>query len=451
MKTKNAFILINIFLLIGLGLTPSINADVSYLTEKMFIGIISSNHPPIYIDGNDNFTSENGVTGGSGTEDDPYIIENWIIVGNGSVSDGIFINNTDAYFVIQTCMVSDFDLSGNSGIKINNAKNGKIDNTTSYENHYGIFIEDSTYIEIVNCLWYNIDYKGLFCTETSNIKISSCECYDINQISAMDILDCSNILIENTFFHDCNKGIWANERYNSSNLLMNITIKDCKFHNIVWDGIRLRTREIHPIFSQISGCEFYNNGWDYVSSGIWFERGTHNTVENCTFHHNRIGIAINTNHNIVQNCTLYNNKDGFQIRGAWVPPFFIYFAKNNTVIYCDIYDGEVGLNMGTIVRTHIEKNNIYNNSWFGIMAFPYCKIDIHNNNICNNGFAENRQYASGLFCSKSIIDSRNNWWGADNGPRCRFHFGNGDKIKYMMSLVFKRPWTTEPIPDAGVN
>ncbi len=32
-------------------------------------------HPPILINGNGGFTTENGVTGGSGTASDPYIIE----------------------------------------------------------------------------------------------------------------------------------------------------------------------------------------------------------------------------------------------------------------------------------------------------------------------------------------------------------------------------------------
>ncbi|NIP67606.1 MAG: hypothetical protein GWN76_06265, partial [candidate division Zixibacteria bacterium] len=46
-------------------------------------------HDPIYIDGNEDFTPENGVVSGSGTENDPYVIEGWVI-GDFS-DDGIII------------------------------------------------------------------------------------------------------------------------------------------------------------------------------------------------------------------------------------------------------------------------------------------------------------------------------------------------------------------------
>ena len=45
--------------------------------EVTYAGLHS--HDPIYIDGNEDFTPANGVTSGSGTENDPYIIENWDI------------------------------------------------------------------------------------------------------------------------------------------------------------------------------------------------------------------------------------------------------------------------------------------------------------------------------------------------------------------------------------
>ncbi|MEM1705016.1 MAG: hypothetical protein QW623_04640 [Candidatus Hadarchaeales archaeon] len=60
-------------------------------------------HAPIYIVGNENFTPTNGVRGGSGTETDPYIIENWEI--NASTAGGIYIKNTAAYFVIRNVLV----------------------------------------------------------------------------------------------------------------------------------------------------------------------------------------------------------------------------------------------------------------------------------------------------------------------------------------------------------
>lgn len=56
----------------------------------------------IYIDGNDQFTSENGVRSGSGTVSDPYIINDWHITANPLLEGGaaITIMNTDRHVVL---------------------------------------------------------------------------------------------------------------------------------------------------------------------------------------------------------------------------------------------------------------------------------------------------------------------------------------------------------------
>ena len=59
---------------------------------------------PIYIFGDEGFTWENGVIGGSGTPDDPYIIEGWVIDTLG-YDYGIYIDHTTAHFVLRDCIV----------------------------------------------------------------------------------------------------------------------------------------------------------------------------------------------------------------------------------------------------------------------------------------------------------------------------------------------------------
>ncbi|MCK4444703.1 MAG: hypothetical protein KAW09_09180, partial [Thermoplasmata archaeon] len=56
---------------------------------------------PILIEGNGNFTVENGVVSGNGTWDDPYIIERWEIDNFRNFSSAIEIRNTSAHFVIR--------------------------------------------------------------------------------------------------------------------------------------------------------------------------------------------------------------------------------------------------------------------------------------------------------------------------------------------------------------
>ena len=61
-------------------------------------------HAPIYIHGNSDFNSKHGVVGGSGTKDDPYIIAGWEIKDKGN-NEGIRIEGTTAYFVIEYCHI----------------------------------------------------------------------------------------------------------------------------------------------------------------------------------------------------------------------------------------------------------------------------------------------------------------------------------------------------------
>src|SRR5438094_9622844 len=74
-------------------------------------------HEPIVIDGDSGFTSANGVTGGSGTASNPYIIDGWNISSSGCCSSvpGISINNTSAYCVIRIVY---FKICGSHGIII---------------------------------------------------------------------------------------------------------------------------------------------------------------------------------------------------------------------------------------------------------------------------------------------------------------------------------------------
>ncbi len=106
-------------------------------------------HGRIYIRGNENFTPANGVTGGSGTVDDPYVIEGWEIdasVAGRSWSGAIDINETDAYFIIQNCYIhggQDNNYSLWSAIKFADVWHGTIRGTVIDNVNTGILIYDN--------------------------------------------------------------------------------------------------------------------------------------------------------------------------------------------------------------------------------------------------------------------------------------------------------------------
>ena len=72
---------------------------------------------------------------GSGIVNDPYIIENITI--NGQFTNGIYILNSNVFFIIRNCTV----YNSSYGIRINRADNGRIiKNNCSFNDDHGIFI-----------------------------------------------------------------------------------------------------------------------------------------------------------------------------------------------------------------------------------------------------------------------------------------------------------------------
>lgn len=102
-------------------------------------------HEPIYISGNEGFTPERGVVGGSGTEEDPYIIEGWEIDAAGSPY-GIYIEGTDAYFIIRRVKIHGARVQG---IRFDGVKNGAIEGCELIENQVGIWLVDSSANKLV--------------------------------------------------------------------------------------------------------------------------------------------------------------------------------------------------------------------------------------------------------------------------------------------------------------
>ncbi|MFX1596048.1 MAG: hypothetical protein ACFFBK_08270, partial [Promethearchaeota archaeon] len=116
--------------------------DKSELKQKV---VGSYNVNPIYIDDTD--PTRNWATTeasydwctGSGTINDPYIIENVIV--NGLNSDNcIMIKHSIIYFIIRKCTLYNSGFS-NAGIYLNYVDNAWLDNNFCFSNYHGIFLK----------------------------------------------------------------------------------------------------------------------------------------------------------------------------------------------------------------------------------------------------------------------------------------------------------------------
>jgi len=82
-------------------------------------------HVPIFIDGDSNFLASNGVTSGSGTSQDPYVIEGWSIASDQS-HVAVEVKGTSAFFIIRNIET----LAGFLGVYLLNANDGSVVNST---------------------------------------------------------------------------------------------------------------------------------------------------------------------------------------------------------------------------------------------------------------------------------------------------------------------------------
>lgn len=129
MKTIFAILLI-IFLSMPFIFTA---IEISYINSEF------SSHDPISINGNGDFTPENGVIYGNGSDADPYILERWNIYALENT--GIAISNTDVHFIIRNVQVHNGGLS-NDGILLDNVSNGNIVGCRFMDNFFGVFLEN---------------------------------------------------------------------------------------------------------------------------------------------------------------------------------------------------------------------------------------------------------------------------------------------------------------------
>lgn len=125
-----------------------------------------TDHAVISISNDYEFTVENGVCSGSGTFEDPYVIEGWSIDA-GEARQGIRIHGTSRPFVIRNVLVSG---ASASAISLSYVRNANIESCTVEANWTGISLSFSTLVRIVGCaVEKNTDGIHLFFSDANQV------------------------------------------------------------------------------------------------------------------------------------------------------------------------------------------------------------------------------------------------------------------------------------------
>lgn len=105
---------------------------------------------PLYVSGIEDLLSQGIVTSGTGTRDDPYLIENLIIAGTAG-DYGLVMENIDAYVVISNCEISDVVCPQTQGaLVIRGCSNVTVRNCNVHNNEVGIRVSHCTNVSLLD-------------------------------------------------------------------------------------------------------------------------------------------------------------------------------------------------------------------------------------------------------------------------------------------------------------
>jgi parallel beta-helix repeat protein len=214
---------------------------ISFFSPMIVHATIYTPHAPIVIKGDGDFTAANGVTGGVGTQADPFVIQGWDI--NASGVNGITVLSTTAYFIIRQVNVH----QGIRGIFLNNTRGGAVSNTvlarnnlgaiidysnsftisasTVYSNSQGVTVDFSMSVNIMgNNLTSNV-FENVWVsyspgTNISGNTISGDQGYGIRVLNSANVQVSGNTIFSRPILNNSLLGVYIGGRQGSDNALI---------------------------------------------------------------------------------------------------------------------------------------------------------------------------------------------------------------------------------------
>ena len=319
-------------------------------------------HDPIVILSNVDFTYDNGVVSGSGTIDDPYIIENWDIDPSGTI--GIDIEGTDAYFIVRNCYIYDGIGSGYVGIYLYNCVNGILSDNTCTGNDYDMD---------------NYDSVGIYLGSSDGITVSDNTCTAGNDYG-MYLYDSDGNTISG---NDCDSnnvcGIYLES--SSSNALTDNLCTNDQY------GIYLTVYDVDP--SDLNTVS--NNTCQYNYIGIFLEWTGENTLtyNDCTNSDEGIALLLSDGNTIANNNCSSESDCGIYLEGSSGNTISGNNCSEDTygigLTYSEEYDDDLEESVYVYSDSNVLVDNICSYDGAGIYLEGSSGNTLSNNTCSNNG------------------------------------------------------------------
>lgn len=372
---------------------------------------------PIYIDDSypnydwSKTAAENNWCTGSGTWDNPYIIEN-ILMDGSSASSCLTILNSDVFFIIKNCTIKN-TIVNSKGIYLDNVENGILINNSFSNNDWSIVLASSHNITVTENIFFN-DHKsislwsysdnitisknivssassaGIFLSQAKNTTLrenimSECGLSFIS-IPVHDLvtlkIDTSNTVNGKPIYYVINKvGLDNTDFMNASSIFL-VNCSDSIISGLDISQSQSGITLLYCRNNTLSKNNVYGNPF----SGILLDNSINNTITQNLIYNNHRGIVLRTSHNntISENNCSYNDYVGISISG-----------NNNTIAKNIITDDEglinneyygYGVNLEGISINNIITGNLVNKYGSGY------KISNSKNNTIENNIANGSNF-----------------------------------------------------------
>ena len=272
--------------------------DITKKLNKNLKECLINSDPLIFINKTEDF-SLNGFTG-NGTKINPFILANITLTSN---SDHIVIYNTSSYFILDNITLDGIDRRS-YGIFLYNVDNGEIRNSKIMNLSFGLYMQYSSNIILIDSEVFNNDQNGIDCTSSSYISFTNNTIYKNNKGISLIKMWVTNIS-ECRIYDNLEEGAYSQILCYYFNYFRNSIYNNGKYG--IYCGSSLD-------ISNIEGNIIYNNGYDGIR--IHHQSDNNKVFNNSIFNNKGNGILLTatSRENIIENNYIaFNNNSGARI------------------------------------------------------------------------------------------------------------------------------------------
>lgn len=390
-------------------------------------------HAPIHIAGNAGFLAPNSSTGvswGSGTLSDPYVISGWDLTG-GDVN-GIWIEDATAYFIIRDCRIHD----GANAIVFNNCANGVISHNNISSNGGGICLWWSDSIQIINCTFQDhpndcIDIFGSNHTLMSDNYLGQ-SWYGISLWAS-----CYSTLRRNALHSPLEISGYSLCHWNTNSIDISNTLngRPIRFYRDQTGASALADAG-QIILANCSDFTIAGCGIGIPSYGIQLGFSSNSTIANNDCSNGSIGIRLSfSDGNEVIGNTCNSN--------AYDDGIYLYFSNENSIVNNTCKSNWAGINLKESDQNILSRNYCFN-GMYGLM------IDSSRDNRITTMVCLDNNYCGVVISPVSSSASGNVLWNntfIDNNGTGIQAFDGGTNNHWNSSSGYGNYWSDWRSPD----